>query len=65
MIKPDNLPYKYFYKSSGTSREGANLAGYYLPLDKTPIDNWTKRFKKPEDEFMLSKNEKTILPGTE
>lgn len=63
VIKPDKLPYRYFYKSSGTSRDGTNLAGYYLPLDKIPIENFYKRFKKPEDEFMFSKNEKNYSPG--
>ena len=62
VIKPEKLPYKYFYKSSGISREGSNLAGYYLPLDKIPIDNFYKRFKKPEDEFLNSRNEKNYSP---
>ena len=63
VIKPDKLPYRYFYKSSGTSRDGTNLTGYYLPLDKIPIEHFDNRFKKPEDEFMFSKNEKKYSPG--
>ena len=61
VIKPANLPYKYFFKSSGTSRGGADLKGIYLPLDKIPIEfNYATlsfRFLKPEDEFIYSMDE--------
>jgi hypothetical protein len=63
VIKPDKLPYRYFYKSSGTSRVGTNLAGYYLPLDKIPIESMNQRFKKPEDEFVYSRNENKYSSG--
>ena len=61
VVNPVDLTYKYFYKSSGKSREGLNLKGLYLPLDKIPLqfDPFTLsfRFLKPEDEFVHSMDE--------
>lgn len=36
VTNPD-LKFKYFYQSSGTSREGSNLKGYVLPTDIKPF----------------------------
>lgn len=59
VTNPD-LKFKYFYQSSGTSREGSNLKGYVLPMDIKPfalqlnMSGIDFRFTKLEDNAILN-----------